>query len=240
MGVADLIEEVVQHAAAVDSVVDFGVELHAVEAARFVADGHIGAIVAVGDQSKALGHLFHIVAVAHPGDALLGQILEELAGGVEIGFCFAVLPGGSIGGGSDGAAQRPGHQLAAVADTQHGHAQFKQGGIHVGRRFFVYAAGAAGENDADGGERTDLLQGHGVGMDLTVYVAFADAAGDQLVILAAEIQDQYFFVVHAPLASFCVLYASIMAINLSNRNRVSNGPPQASGWNWTVKMGLPA
>ena len=109
--------------------------------------------------------------------------------------------------------------------------------IHMGGGLFVDAVGAAGENDADGGEFLDFFQGYIVGVDLAVHIAFAHPAGDQLVILAAEVQDQNFFVIHAPLASFLALYSSIMAMNLSNRNRVSSGPPQASGWNWTVKMG---
>ena len=73
-----------------------GMVLDAVEAPALVADGHVGAGVGVGHQGEALRHLLHVVAVAHPGDALGGQALEELAGGVEIRLGLAVLPGGVI------------------------------------------------------------------------------------------------------------------------------------------------
>ena len=188
LGAADLIEEVADHGGAVLGVVHLGVILHTVEAAGLITDGHIGAGVGVGHQGEALGHLFHVVAVAHPGDALLGQALEELAGGIEIGVSLAVLPGGVLGGGDDLAAQVVGQQLAAVADAQDGHAPGEDGRVHLGGLGIIHAVGAAGEDDADGVHGPDVLHGRGIGLDLAVYAALADAAGDQLVILAAEVQ----------------------------------------------------
>ena len=70
LGTADFIEEIADHIRAVLGVVHLRVELHAVKAAAFIADGHVGAGIGVGHQRKALRHLFHIVAVAHPGNAL--------------------------------------------------------------------------------------------------------------------------------------------------------------------------
>ena len=188
-GVADLIEEVAEHLTAVLGVVHLGMVLHAVEAPALVGDGHVGAGVGVGDQGEALGDLLHIVAVAHPGDALGGDILEKAAGGIEPGLGLAVLPGGIVLGGGDPAPQGVGHQLAAVADAQDGDAQFKEGGVHVGGGIVIDAVGAAGEDEADGGQAADLLQGQGVGLDLAVHPALTDPAGDELVILAAEVQN---------------------------------------------------
>ena len=134
--------------------------------------------------------------MAHPGDALLRQPPEKPAGGVETGERLAVFPGGVVLGGGDLAAQAVGDQLTAVADAKNGDAQLENGRVHMGRALFVDAVGAAGEDETDGGEAADLLQGQIVGLDLAVNVAFAHPAGDQLVVLAAEIQDQDFLLVH--------------------------------------------
>ena len=171
-------------------VVHLGVELHAVEAPALVADGHIGAGIGMGHQGKALRHLFHIVAVAHPGNALGRQALEKLAVGVEIRLGLAVLPGGVVRGRHHPAAQVVGQQLAAVADAQDGDAQLEDLRIGLGRLGIVYAVGTAGEDDADGVQGLDIGQGRGVGLDLAVHIALPDAPGDELVILSAEVNDQ--------------------------------------------------
>ena len=143
----------------------------------------------MGHQVKAVGHLLHVVAVAHPGDALFGKALEELAAGVEIGLGLAVLPGGVVRGGDDFTAQVMGDELAAVADAQNGHAPCEDGGVHLGGLGVVDAVGAAGEDDADGLHGLDGVQRGGVGLDLAVDAALTDAAGDQLVVLTAEVKD---------------------------------------------------
>ena len=79
---------------------------------------------------KPIGHLGHIIAVAHPGDALGRQTLEQLAGGIVnrsrvLPYSRAV----SVLGSGDLAAQSVRHELAAVADAQDGHAQLKDRGV---------------------------------------------------------------------------------------------------------------
>jgi hypothetical protein len=81
-----------------------------------------------------------------------------------------------------------GEQLAAVADAQYGHAQREDLRIHLGRACGVNAAGASGEDDADGVLGPNFADGHVVGFDLAVHIALADAAGNQLIVLAAEVQ----------------------------------------------------
>ena len=124
-GSADLIEEIADHIQAVLGMVHLRVVLNPIEPPPLVGDGHVGAGIGMGHQSKALGHLCHIVPVAHPGDAAVGQVPEETAVRIVVGHGFSVLPGGIGLGGGDLPAQGLGHELAAVADTQHGHAQRK-------------------------------------------------------------------------------------------------------------------
>lgn len=76
---ADLVEEVMQHLAAIDGMVDLGMKLHAVEAALLVADADGRAGGGMSDKAEALRNLRHIVAVAHPRYALGRNILEKLA-----------------------------------------------------------------------------------------------------------------------------------------------------------------
>lgn len=133
----------------------------------------------MGHQGEALGDLLHIVAVAHPGNALGRQVLEQLAAGIEIGFRFAVLPGGVIGGGHNPAAQIVRDQLAAVADAQYRDTHLKNSGVHLRRLGVVNAVGTAGEDDADGVEGLHRIQRRGIGLDLTIHTALTDAAGDR-------------------------------------------------------------
>ena len=176
--------------------VHLGVELHAVKAALLIADAHGGAGGGAGNQGEALGHLGHVVAMAHPGDALLGQPLEEAAAGVEEGLRLAIFPGRVGLGGGHLPAQLVGQQLAAVADAQNGYAQTEHAGVHMGGFFIIDTVGAAGEDDAHGIIGSDLLKAHIKGLDFAVYITFADAAGDQLVILSAEVQYKNFLVSH--------------------------------------------
>ena len=140
--------------------IDLRVVLDAVEAAALIADGHIGAGVGVGHQSEALRHLLHVVPVTHPGDALGGKALEELAGRIEIRLGLAVLPGGVVLGLGNPAAQVMG----------------------------IHAVGATGKDDADGIHGADVRQRGGVGLYLAVDAALPDPAGNELIVLSAEVQ----------------------------------------------------
>ena len=157
------------------------VELDAVEAPFLVSDGHVGAGVRAGGQGEACGHLGHVVPVAHPGDPLLGQAAEQLAACIIVGDGFPVLPGGVVLGRGDLAAQIVGDELAAVADAQDRQA------------LQIDGLGAAGEDDADGFHRLQLSEGRGVGLDLAVHIALPDPAGDELVVLSAEVDDKDLF-----------------------------------------------
>ena len=189
LGAAHLIEEVVDHVDAVLGVVDLGVELDPIEAPGLVRNGHIGAAVAVGGESEAVRHLGHVVPVAHPGDTLLRQALEEGRGGVVVGLGLAVFASGIVLGLGDLAAQGVGHELAAIADAQDGHSPGEDLRVHVGGGIQIHTVGAAGEDDADGVHGFQLGKGRGAGHDLAVHIALPDPAGDQLIVLAAEVQN---------------------------------------------------
>ena len=176
-------------------------ELHPVEPPLLVGNGHVGTGVGPGGECEALRHLGHIVPVAHPGYALLGQPLEQPARGVVAGKGLAVLPGGVVLGGGDLPAQGVGQVLAAVADAQDGHAPAENFRIHPGGAVQIDGVRPAGENNPNGLHGPELRQWGAVGLDLAVHIALPHPAGDQLVVLAAEIQNQNSF--HSSPPSLC-------------------------------------
>jgi hypothetical protein len=84
-----------------------------------------------------------------------------------------------------------GHQLAAVADPEDRDPERKDRIINIRCVQFIYASGTAGENDPYRIKGTDTVDIRIIRPDLAVYTAFPDTPGDQLVILASEIKDQY-------------------------------------------------
>ena len=79
------------------------------------------------------------------------------------------------------------HQLRAVADAQHGNAHLEQFLADGGGVRQINTVGPAGEDDARGLFLPHGLKGFFVGYDLGIYAAFAHAAGDQLIVLTAEV-----------------------------------------------------
>ncbi|KAF0806036.1 cytosine deaminase [Alcanivorax xiamenensis] len=191
---ADVADEAFEDAAALEGVGDFRVELDAVEAFFVVGHAGDGAAVGGGGDDEAVGHFADAVAVAHPDVQVFGagffvvdDAVEQLAA---VGFGDAGVAEFVFFTGDDGAAQLLGHGLHAVADAQHGHALFE--GRLGGARGLGGGDGfrAAGEDDAFGVELGDVLGGGVEGADLAVDADFAHAAGDQLGVLGAEVEDQ--------------------------------------------------
>lgn len=157
------------------------------------------AAVGMGDGREAGGQLLHLYAVTHPAHGCLRYALEQ-RGGVMGQLDLAVLPSLRLPALT---TQQVHHQLLAVADAQHGDAQFKQGLVHHGSIGLEHGGGAAGEDQRVGSESAHLVHGDAVGLDLAVDAALADAAGYQQVILAPEIQHKDFLHVRYPPGSGC-------------------------------------
>ena len=88
------------------------------------------------------------------------------------------------------AAEVAGDQLGAVADAEHGHAEVVDGGVDAGRAVDVDRLRAAAEDHAGRVARGQLGGGDRVRDDLAVDVRLADAAGDELRVLGAEVDDE--------------------------------------------------
>jgi hypothetical protein len=90
----------------------------------------------------------------------------------------------------DLAAELRRHGLHAIADAQHGNAEFEYR-LRGSRRIVeIDGLRTAREDDAIGPERPEILVRHIPGVNLGVDPDLAHAPGDQLGVLAAEIEDQ--------------------------------------------------
>ena len=95
------------------------------------------------------------------------------------------------------AAEEQGCQLHTVADSQDRDPRFIQGRINPGRVIIVDTGRATGKNNTDRFTGQDVRQGHIPRDNLGIDMAFANAAGNQLGILSAEVQDEdEFFLLH--------------------------------------------
>ncbi len=83
-----------------------------------------------------------------------------------------------------------GHGLLAVAEPEHRDAQLEQARVEGGRARLVDRLGAAGEDQGLGVVGPDRRRVDVAGDDLGEDVALADAAGDELGVLGAEVEHQ--------------------------------------------------
>ncbi len=162
-------------------------ELKAVERTTAVADGGDGAGVGFGQGNEIAAHRGHLIAVAHPDDGFRRHVSEQ-----------AVALANAAGGPAeftarrrfDLAAEEMASELHSVTDAEYGDAEIKQFGIAQGRAGSVDAGRAAGKDEAARIQFGDACGGQVVAHNLAKDVLFADAAGDELAVLRAEIEDQ--------------------------------------------------
>src|SRR5690606_20062521 len=90
----------------------------------------------------------------------------------------------------DLAAEQMAEELHAVADAEHRHAELEDLRIDRGRPFLEHARRTAGEDDGGRREGLDGLGIHRARMDLAIDTQLADSPGDELGVLAAEVEDE--------------------------------------------------
>ena len=95
---------------------------------------------------------------------------------------------------ADLAAQRHGHDLLAVAETEHRHSQLQHLRVDGGRILGVDARRAARQDDGGRIQRADLVRGDVARDDFGVDVQVAHAAGDELAVLRAKVKHKDFLV----------------------------------------------
>ncbi|GAA3088231.1 hypothetical protein GCM10020254_36090 [Streptomyces goshikiensis] len=182
------VEEVLQDLLAVRGVHHLGVVLHAVQLLLVVLEGRDRDDAGRRGDGEALGSGGAGVAVRHPHRLVLGGALEQGGAGLGDGeLGTAVLAGAGV---VDGAAEGDRHQLEAVAHAEDGDTGLEDRTVQLRGALFVHGGRAAGEDDRLGVLGQHLGHGHGAGHDLAVDPCLADAAGDELGVLGAEVDDE--------------------------------------------------
>src|SRR5262249_23261039 len=154
---------------------------------------------------------------------LHGNAREEIAVVVDGDAGATVL---AVGGAGNGAAGKEVQDPHAVADAEHRHAEIDDRAIGERRALGVHARRTPGEDDALGRELANPRQRKVERMDLAVDALLADAAGDELRVLAAEIEDQD----HAPpLSRTGVSFQSIVRRLFGDDDVVDVALPHAGG-----------
>ena len=166
---------------------DFWMELDSEVGLLRVFDRGVFGIVRGGHWRKSFGQTGQLVAVGVPDLEGLGEFAEEwafLAGDRQ--RAFSVFAFGAF---FHLAAQKMTHQLHAVANAQHGHAQIEDGRIGQGSLGRVHRGGAARQDDAFGSEFLDLRGRGVVAHQGRVNVQFTNPACNDLGVLRPEIED---------------------------------------------------
>ena len=187
--IGDAVEEVLQHVLPVRRVHDLGVELDAVEPPRRILERRDRASTAErpvtvapsGGAVTVSRWLIHTVCCGgspskSAPDAVVELRLAELGGA----------------GARDLAAELERHQLGAVADAERRDPELEELRVDPRRALRVDRGGAAGEDHRDAGcaARTSAAVER-VRNELGVDAGIADAARDQLRVLAAEVEHEH-------------------------------------------------
>ncbi len=182
----DALDEVAQDVLAARGVNDLGMELDAVEVSVGRGQTRIGGRIGLRGRVEAIRQPGDRIAVAHPDRLLTVDVGEEavmLRDRHARGAIFATLCR------EDVATELERHHLRAVADPEHRDASAPDG--RIGARGFrvVDRHRPAREDDRPGPPALELGNRRVVRQQLGVHVELADAAGDQLRELAAEVED---------------------------------------------------
>ena len=184
----DVVEEALQHPLALGRVDDLGMELDAVPAVLGVLERRDRGRLRRGRDARARRRRRDGVAVAHPHHLLAREVVEQRGGSVELDVRLAVL--GDVVR-LHGPAELAGHQLHPVADPERRHAELEDRGIRERRSLRVDGGGPAGEDQRGRVPRLDLAGAEPVRDELRVDAGLAHAAGDELAVLAAEVEHEH-------------------------------------------------
>jgi hypothetical protein len=185
-GARDPVEEVLEDLLPVRGVHHLGVELDPVEAAARRLERGDRRRLGAGHDARALGRRHDRVAVRHPHRLLLRQVVEEAAL-LRLQLRLAELAGAPL----DAAAELLRHQVHPVADAERRHAELEQPRVDARGALGVHRRGAAGQDQRGRVSAAELVGGRAVRDELGVDARLSHPAGDQLRVLAAEVEDEH-------------------------------------------------
>ena len=147
-------------------------------------------------------HRFDIVGVTHPHNRIARPATARRlrAANAKAGKQTAAIINRNLGSAvftdrsrRNLAAQLVSKKLRAVADAKHRNAELKNLRIALRGILAVHTVRTARQNNPGRSQCLQLIHRNRVRMNLAIYITFTDTAGNQLVILAAEVQNYDIF-----------------------------------------------
>ena len=198
---ADAEDKIAQDIGSAIRMVHFGMKLHAVKPRRGIFDSGYR-IVRPSGHMKSSGQADDVIPMAIPDAQLCGNSCEELGIAFDIQLCTAVF---TTVGAFDFSAKGVREPLHAVADAEDRYSQLQR--LRIAQRgvLVIHRARAARQHDPYWFLRANLREAGRARKDRGKHLLLADAAGDQLSVLAAKIQhdDSVFRAHHASVLSGC-------------------------------------
>src|SRR5260221_5492905 len=189
---ADRIEKGAHKIDAALGVVNFRMELHGPYAAGFVLHrGQSGA--APGNDAEAAGQFKGLVAMGHPNVQGRRQIFEQPRLPADRDFRVSIL---APGAGTDLAAELVGDEVQSVADAEHRKTQGEDAVVGGRSVVVIDRRRPSTQNDARRTIALDFVKRGAAGQDDGENFQFADAAGNELRVLRAEIENNNGLVFH--------------------------------------------
>ena len=185
-GFANLHEKIADHVHPALGVEYLRMKLDAVEAPPGVLDAGEGRILGYRRGLEAGRQRRELVAVRIPDAQMARQAGEEAAGLPDRQVAVAVL---ALLAQRHLAAEKMAHELHAVANPQHRHAQGEDRGIRVRGGLRVDTLRTARQDDADDPVLPQFFRRRREVIDLRVDLALADATRNDLRELGSEVED---------------------------------------------------
>ncbi len=167
---------------------DLGMEQQAVQRLLRVLHRRDGCVGAGRDDAKSWRCRLDIVAMARPDTEVARYSVEQTRTG--LADLHKGMPEFPMRRRRDAPSQRVGHQLHAVADSQYGSAQLQHCRVRFRCTRLRNALRSAGQNEAGGFARAQLVDRGVEWQNLAVDRQLAQPARDQLRELRAEVEDE--------------------------------------------------
>ena len=187
---ADVAREISEQLRAIGRMHDFHVELRGVELAVLVGNRREGCPLGRGDGLEARGNGGDAVTMAHPHLVALARLPHAVEQRVRLFHLDEGLAEFAVVGRLDLAAQLGAHCLLAIADAENRKAAGEHPVRRPGAATLMHRGRATRQDDALEARPVEGLFGRLEGNDLRVDPRLADAPGDELGDLGAEVDDE--------------------------------------------------
>jgi hypothetical protein len=190
LGLADAEKKIAKHFGAAIGVTYFGVEFNGIDLSFWILDCG-DSVLRASYRAETVRQPDDVIAMTVPDAERLGKFREELGGMLRV---FDIQNGAAVFaalGWFHFSAQMVGEPLHAVADAEHRNAEREDARITFGSLCVVYGTGAAGEHDSRRFEFANFIERGRAWENRGEDLLFADAASDELGVLAAEVENDY-------------------------------------------------